>query len=393
MKCSDCGGRRRNPIRVHTWHGWETPGPCNECGSHRDWDIDGRGNIYCECQIPEEETVEKPEPFSWSQIEIRPNTLENVTTAGYINWMDSPILSEPLLVPIKNVTAVERSQDREHVIDIATMVRDEEWFQPIIVEDLSEMGFIIDGHHRLLAMEELGADEIYAQEITYPEGKSPSAYTGKRYRRNASLRYTAEEYNNYVSWVLYAVLGGLGEADDLMRRMGGPIRSMAKKLVAHLGVPSRPVWRALLLEPGEVPPNRLIPPQLPHAESVSWSEDKGVACFFADTGGRMSTAVMRIRPRSRGWMMKIAPKKADVLWHWSWKDHFPAPGRPGTIDLAFLAQYHPYIGANIDQFKWSLETQKEVILRPLNREVMIVPYEDAECPPREDLDKRLGGCL
>ena len=154
-------------IRIHTWRGWVTPGSCNDCGAHRDWIQDGRGGIYCSCQIPEDEEqdYEAPDPLDWKQIEVRPNTTENLTTAGYINWLDGPELSAPFLVPVENVNAVETDKDLEDVLDIVSMIQDEGWFRPIVVD---EEGNIIDGHHRLLAMEYLGTDQILVQEITYP---------------------------------------------------------------------------------------------------------------------------------------------------------------------------------------------------------------------------------
>ena len=209
------------------------------------------------------------------------------------------------------------------------------------------------------------------------------------------MHFTGDEYNYYINWVLHVILGGLGEADGLMIQHGGPIRRMARKLRRNLGVPIRTLWRGLLLEPGEVPSDRMVPPRPQthsvRAQSVSWSEDKEVGCWFADRDSKMAMIIRMLRPTVTGWMMKITPQKQDVLWHWSWKDHFPAPRGPGSIDLTVLASMHPSI--DVTSFNWALQTQKEVILLPLNRAVAVVPYDEAECPSTETLNRRLGGPL
>lgn len=219
------------------------------------------------------------------------------------------------------------------------------------------------------------------------------------YRGNPNgkaLRFTPEEYNYYVNWVMNAVLGRLSEADALMADYGGAIRRMAKKLRRHLGVPVRPVWRGLQIEPEEVPPNRMLS-QGHGFSSVSWSEDKDVACWFADRDSQISRFMRMIRPGAVGWLAEIVPKKDDVLFHWSWADRFPDPrgpwrsaslSQPGrSFSLVSLSAIHPEI--HTDQLAWALKSQKEVILRPLKRKVKVIAYDQGGCPPTADLDQRL----
>ena len=209
------------------------------------------------------------------------------------------------------------------------------------------------------------------------------------------IRFTGDEYNYYINWLLHVILGRLGEADGLIIEHGGPIRRMAGKLRRHLGVPTRTIWRGLLFEPGEVPPDRMVPPRPQienvRAQSTSWSEDKDVGCWFADRDSKMSMVVRILRPAVVGWMMKITPQKKDVLWHWSWQTSFPAPRGPGTVDLAVFASMHPSI--EVEPFDWALKTQKEVILLPLRRAVKVIPYDEVGCPPTQDLNRQLGGPL
>jgi len=209
-------------------------------------------------------------------------------------------------------------------------------------------------------------------------------------RRRGGLPYTKEEYNLYVNWVLYAALGMLSEADALMRQHKKPIERMAKKLRKKLGCPVRTIYRGLLIEPSEVPPDRMLPPD-PTPTFVSFSEDKDVACWFASRDTMMAGAVTGSRPDVVGWLMETVPKKDDVLFHWSWATKFPGPtpARPRAIPLWLLAAHHPHMADKVDQVKWNVETQKEVILKKVKRKLKVVAREDASCPPTAELDERL----
>ena|GEM_PF-2544653 len=209
-------------------------------------------------------------------------------------------------------------------------------------------------------------------------------------RRRGGLPYTKEEYNLYVNWVLYAALGMLSEADALMRQHKKPIERMAKKLRKKLGCPVRTIYRGLLIEPSEVPPDRMLPPD-PTPTFVSFSEDKDVACWFASRDTMMAGAVTERRPDVVGWLMETVPKRDDVLFHWSWASKFPGPSveRPRAIPLWLLAAHHPHMADKVDQVKWNVETQKEVILKKVKRKLKVVAREDASCPPTAELDERL----
>jgi hypothetical protein len=201
----------------------------------------------------------------------------------------------------------------------------------------------------------------------------------------AKIKYTPGEYNYYVNWAMNAVLGRLSEADSLMRQHGKPIRSMAKKLVKHLGLPKRPIYRGVVLDPGEVEGGELSADE--NFMFVSWSEDKAVACWFADRDSAISAFVRMTRPRISGWIAEAWPDKKRVLFHWSWAPKFPAPHGEVTIPLWKLSQLHPdMIPAQVE---WAMKSQREVILRQDGKPLKVRPFADMRCPPTAELDGRL----
>lgn len=200
------------------------------------------------------------------------------------------------------------------------------------------------------------------------------------------MKFTPDEYNYYVNWALYAVLGRLQEADALMQRFGKPIRSMAKKLAKSLGVPKRAVYRGMVLDPGEIGGDLMLQAD-PNYTFVSWSEDKSVACWFADRDSVISGFVRMLRPQISGWIAEAWPDKKRVLFHWSWAERFPTPHGVGTVPLWKLSQLHrDMIPAQVE---WAMKTQKEVILRQDDKPVKVIPHAQAGCPPTADLDARL----
>jgi hypothetical protein len=198
------------------------------------------------------------------------------------------------------------------------------------------------------------------------------------------IRFTPDEYNYYVNWAMKAVLGRLSEADALMREHGKPIRSMAKKLVKRFGVPKRPIYRGVVLDPGEAP-GGLLPAN--DYTFVSWSEDRDVACWFADRDSVISGFVRMIRPQISGWIAESWPDPKRVLFHWSWAPKFPAPHGEVTIPLWKLSQLHPdMIPAQVE---WAMKSQREVILRQDGKPIKVRPFADMKCPPTAELDGRL----
>jgi hypothetical protein len=187
-------------------------------------------------------------------------------------------------------------------------------------------------------------------------------------------------YNAYINWVLYAVVGDMGAADNLMNQSGAGIRSVAKHLQKTRKPRLKTVYRGLLLDPEEAK-SRVID-QDPRLTFVSFSEDRDVACWFADPTSVMSSYVKQIRPRVEGWLMDLKPRLSDVLFHHSWNPIKLPTGQNVLLENA--ATMHPHI--TDDQFDWNLNTQNEVILKPLRDGQSINAYELSDCP--DGLDDR-----
>jgi hypothetical protein len=193
-----------------------------------------------------------------------------------------------------------------------------------------------------------------------------------------------QAFNYYINWAIYAVYGKMGEADGLMRPYGSSIRSVAKHLVQQLGAPVGRLYRGVLLEPEELAAGQLA--QDPRLTFVSFSEDRDVACWFADRQSIVSGFVAQMRPGVVGYVVEYDARPSEVLFHWRWADRIKLPdGR--VIRLAAVAAAHPDI-EDPRQVVWNLASQHEVILRPLRNGVPVTAYELTDCPPTAELDAR-----
>jgi hypothetical protein len=109
----------------------------------------------------------RPKRWSWESAEIRPNTLEELETAGYVNMFDNPTLSKVIVVPIRKIYPTESHSQTTYgqtkAAELASMIK-ENYFKPIVLnEDYS----VIDGHHRLEAAKKIGLKTIPAQIVSY----------------------------------------------------------------------------------------------------------------------------------------------------------------------------------------------------------------------------------
>jgi hypothetical protein len=192
-----------------------------------------------------------------------------------------------------------------------------------------------------------------------------------------------QSYNYYINWALYAITGRLQEADNLMKSHGTGIRSIAKHFQKTKKPRIHTLYRGLLLDPEQVEEKSIS--QDPNVTFVSFSEDRDVACWFADPSSVMSSFVKQHRPRVEGWIMEYTPKLTDILFHHSWNP-IPIPG-VGRVYLERAAEMHPDIIDVADQLAWNLQTQSEVIVKPLRAGTPVEAYELSDCPP--GLDERL----
>jgi hypothetical protein len=215
-------------------------------------------------------------------------------------------------------------------------------------------------------------------------------YTSRSRTQHATLRsirtldMNARGYNGYVNWALYAILGRMAEADGIMEEYGPDIYEVVRHFQRRRAPTIRPLYRGVLVEAEHVVDGKLLPDD--RVTFVSFSEERDVACWFADPESFVSGFVKQQRPRVQGFVIEHRPKLEDILFHYSWGLAFPLPdGR--KVSLTIFAQMHPDI--DIRQFDWNLRTQKEVILKPIRQPLVVRPKSAWQCPPAAELDARL----
>jgi hypothetical protein len=105
------------------------------------------------------------ETFDWKSVNIRPNTLEELETAGYVNAFDSPRLSRVKWVTPTSLTPTERGKNPRKVerMKKRLLIGEFDPFLALVVED----GFVVDGHHRLEMAKQLGLKTVPVQEVSY----------------------------------------------------------------------------------------------------------------------------------------------------------------------------------------------------------------------------------
>lgn len=156
----------------------------------------------------------------------------------------------------------------------------------------------------------------------------------------------------YVNFALHAILGKLGEADQIMRVGGDHVRRVAAQLAKRLPITPAALHRGMLLDSEK---QFVADPKLTF---LSWSEDRDVALWFACPRSVVSEPLMQLNPKLRGHVIEITGPRSRVLFHHAWAGAFG--------DLAALALAHPLMGEEgRRQIEWSLRTQREVITEPV----------------------------
>lgn len=179
----------------------------------------------------------------------------------------------------------------------------------------------------------------------------------------------------YVNFALHAILGRLGEADQLMRVCGEPIRRVAGRLAEKCPIEATPLHRGLLLDPDE--PFEIDP----KLTFLSWSEDRDVALWFACPRSAVSEPLAQTNPRLRGYVVDVPAPRSSVIFHHAWARVFGG--------LASLALAHPLMGAEgRRQIEWSLRTQREVITEPV-ADLRPDRVPDLDASALETLERRL----
>lgn len=168
---------------------------------------------------------------------------------------------------------------------------------------------------------------------------------------------TSHDVNHWLNFVIYAVLGQLDAADQLMVRAGPGIRRMAEWLGEQRPVQVGNLYRGILVEPDLLEDGRWLRHEAAR-RFLSYTDDLDVACWFANPRSIISEVVRDHRPRARGYLATAQPGRDRLLWHHEWVD-IPLPGGR-RIDLGFAAALHPAVDQR--QFLWNVRTQGEVLV-------------------------------
>ena len=206
---------------------------------------------------------------------------------------------------------------------------------------------------------------------------------------------TPAQFNVYVSWIVYAVVGKTSEADAVLREHRDDVLAGAEAQRRMFPPPPSPVlYRGLLLEPEAIVDGRVAPDT--RLESVSFTEDLDVAHYFADPASDMSALVRSMRPRAEGYIGAHEPTPGDVvLFHHAWQrtgirlpDNFRRSfPRPVGMSLGPLAAAH--LGQDLAlQLVWSLRLQREVILLRDDAPLPVRPRGEYPSPPTKVLNER-----
>ena len=176
--------------------------------------------------------------------------------------------------------------------------------------------------------------------------------------------------NVYINWSLYAVLGMMGEADEMMRRFPGVVERVALAASRLRPIAATTLHRGILLEPS-------VPLETcPLRTFVSWSEDPDVACWFGSPESVISRPLAKTNAKLRGFVVSAPPQR--VLFHYSWARGWDK-----------LALAHPDMGEwGARQIAWSLGTQREIITAPIALPAPM-PIEEVRARSVADLDAKL----
>jgi hypothetical protein len=203
----------------------------------------------------------------------------------------------------------------------------------------------------------------------------------------------SQDFNLYLNFLLYAILGRMGEADGIIEQSNGGIKRSAKYISNLAKIKTGKIYRGILLEPNQMPEDQLVK-AIPSNNFVSFSEDKDVACWFGYKTSTISGYVSQIRPNVEGWIAEYTPKNSEILFHYKW---IPAlnrlvemvTGAPSFLHLSsVMVQNVPDMDAlQASQIEWNLKTQKEVMIEP-HKEIEFVEIEKSNCSPLSGLENK-----
>lgn len=183
----------------------------------------------------------------------------------------------------------------------------------------------------------------------------------------------AEDVNYFLNWSLYSIIGELNKADNLYAAHGKHVRNMAKHLQENLGpFEPTPIYRGIFINPKYVKKSRIKLEK--HRTFMSFSEDPDVACWFGYPGSNMNNFLRMQDANRKGYISEYIAKPAEILFSWQWAE---------DINLLQCAAIHPEM--DVDTIEWYLNTQQEVIIKPVDM-LKVIPIDDYDCTDVEELN-------
>jgi hypothetical protein len=211
-----------------------------------------------------------------------------------------------------------------------------------------------------------------------------------------------DEIDIYLDWVRHAIAGGFHgrTARGLFFNHEREIRTVAAALRKYFNYRStRQVYRGFVLDQSVIEDLEYIKPW-ESSSYDSYTENIDVACYFADPDSRINRLVEAAN--TGGVVVSYKPKGSEVLFHWSWGQHFPF-GRisRGDCQAQTGLDYHiadtgmqrtwweegnPCPHEFSEAVRWAIDTQQEMIVAPKPGTQMEI--YDYDCPATEELNSR-----
>jgi len=252
------------------------------------------------------------------------------------------------------------------------------YFPPGMVPDESFYGPVVNGVGPVRAF--VAADTIDWESLN----------RGNQYRisrPNPASRPSASAFHKYKIFVILAVLGKLRETDQWMRDNRTPIQSVARYLRASHPLSLKTLYRGLLLPTTHIPPSNIITAES-HVETVSFTENLEVACWFASTSSIMAEAVLKMHPNAVGWIAEFQPQLTDILFHYSWLDSLTQGPAANIYQIIIDLTDQKKLPENaLLQVKYNITSQSEVICQS-GVTYSVKPVRAYTCPPTQILDDR-----
>lgn len=200
----------------------------------------------------------------------------------------------------------------------------------------------------------------------------------------------------YIAFVQHFILGKMNVADSIYQQKGRGVDRVASYLARAAPPKKTPLYRGWLIEPEKVVGGKIA---VEHKIPIPFTRDRGVACFFADPRATISAFLSQMRPRARGYVMRLTGWTASqVIWTYEWNAHVPAPGwGRGMATLSSITSVTiPQAGLtphDIRVIDSNIRSQKELILKPLPRtaKTTLTALSETDCPPTAALNARYAG--